>query len=402
MKYFAETKPVEPKKNSFSSDSLGIRESLNALGIKNEQIGWDGENVLIDGVQAIKPKRNEAGTTYAGLDDIRKVVDNYYKSKNRNNYVADVTSAVSAQTGISNLVEYGSGGTVSVAGVPIENTWIVDGQAYAPYEDITKAVKTYMDESGVKTPNEVNKAYKEKTEKNAKETEDKINDFKDFSYDAEKDPAYQALKKQYTKNAEKARDDLYGEYAARTGGYGNTAAQAASQQGYYDYMSKLDSFIPELVESAYKRYNDDFERLLKKQEQYGSPKDMYDMEYESAKDFGKNVNDSMKVNYERNKDSRDFSEKKDEFDKEYWLDKNFYENVTLPKERRDAEQFEYEKSIRNLEELLKKSDILSKLANSIQSGYSALKSKGEASGKYGVDTPYWLDEIIYEVINNLD
>jgi len=53
-----------------SPQLLGVRDTLkNRFGVADERMGWDGEYVTIDGKRAIKPAKNENGTTFASEAD---------------------------------------------------------------------------------------------------------------------------------------------------------------------------------------------------------------------------------------------------------------------------------------------------------------------------------------------
>lgn len=77
----------------------------------------------------------------------------------------------------------------------------------------------------------------------------------DFSmnYSLTDDPAYQAYRDQYVHNGQLAAQDAAGNAAAQTGGYGSTAAIAASQQAYNESLTQLNNIVPELYGQAYER-----------------------------------------------------------------------------------------------------------------------------------------------------
>lgn len=78
-----------------------------------------------------------------------------------------------------------------------------------------------------------------------------------FSYDPEKDPAYQQYKESYTRNGERAMQDTLGQVSARTGGLASSYAGSAAQQTYDNYMGALADKIPELKQLAYSMYQDE-------------------------------------------------------------------------------------------------------------------------------------------------
>lgn len=75
-----------------------------------------------------------------------------------------------------------------------------------------------------------------------------------FNYSLENDPVYDAYRKQYTREGQRATQDTLGAMAAASGGMPSTyAATAASQAGDY-YAAQLSDKVPELYQQAYNRY----------------------------------------------------------------------------------------------------------------------------------------------------
>lgn len=78
-----------------------------------------------------------------------------------------------------------------------------------------------------------------------------------FSYDTASDPLYQAYKKQYLREGQRAAEDALGSAAAASGGMVSSyAATAAAQTGGY-YAAQLADKVPELYNSAYNRHTED-------------------------------------------------------------------------------------------------------------------------------------------------
>lgn len=76
----------------------------------------------------------------------------------------------------------------------------------------------------------------------------------EFSYNAETDPTYQAYKKQYAREGERATKDTLGAAAAATGGVPSSyAVTAAAQAGNY-YAAQAADKVAELEDMAYNRY----------------------------------------------------------------------------------------------------------------------------------------------------
>lgn len=74
-----------------------------------------------------------------------------------------------------------------------------------------------------------------------------------MNYSLTDDPAYQSYRDQYVHNGQLAAMDAAGNAVAQTGGYGSTAATAASQQAYNESLTQLNNIVPELYSQAYNR-----------------------------------------------------------------------------------------------------------------------------------------------------
>ena len=110
---------------------------------------------------------------------------------------------------------------------------------------------------------------------------DKINGRDPFSYDAAKDPIYQAYKDQYIQGGKLAMKDTMGQAAALTGGYGNTYGQQVGQQAYDAYLKNLTEVIPTLYQTAYGQYKDQGDQMM---QQYAMLGDLRDREYGRYRD----------------------------------------------------------------------------------------------------------------------
>ncbi len=78
-----------------------------------------------------------------------------------------------------------------------------------------------------------------------------------FSYDYKTDPNYQQYEEAYTRNGQRAMQDVLGQAAARTGGLASSYADTAAQQTYDGYMAALADKVPELRQLAYSMYQDE-------------------------------------------------------------------------------------------------------------------------------------------------
>ncbi|MBR3975288.1 MAG: hypothetical protein IKJ88_05445, partial [Clostridia bacterium] len=79
----------------------------------------------------------------------------------------------------------------------------------------------------------------------------------DFKYDFNEDAVFQALKEQYIKDGKLAAENVAGQAAALSGGYGNSYGTIAAGQAYMGAIDNLYDVIPELQESAYAKYQNE-------------------------------------------------------------------------------------------------------------------------------------------------
>lgn len=91
---------------------------------------------------------------------------------------------------------------------------------------------------------------------------DAISSREPFSYDYRTDPAWQAYRKEYTREGRRASEDTLGQYAAMTGGMPSTAAMTAASQANDYYNAKMTDKIPELYQLAYSMYADEANRNM--------------------------------------------------------------------------------------------------------------------------------------------
>lgn len=75
-----------------------------------------------------------------------------------------------------------------------------------------------------------------------------------FSYDLESDPVWQAYRKQYTREGQRATQDALGAAAASSGGIPSSYATAAATQAGDYYAAQMSDKVPELYQQAYNRY----------------------------------------------------------------------------------------------------------------------------------------------------
>lgn len=107
----------------------------------------------------------------------------------------------------------------------------------------------------------------------------------DFKYDPSEDELYQNYVDRYMSLGKQAMRDTIGQAAALTGGYGSSYGQRVGQQTYDTYVQgandKLAEFANRGYELAYKRYNDEGDRLTT---QYALTQDLADEDYRKYQD----------------------------------------------------------------------------------------------------------------------
>ena len=293
-----------PKKTVYTSDNLGVRDSLTALGYNNDDIGWDGKNVTYKGSYLLTPETIENDKAKTTPTTLIQSINDSNKARGIDDSIVDVTSYAAGATKLPYAITH-SNGVVSLGGIPIQNTVIIDGVAYAPRSSIDAAVKKFSENPGPNTKKA--KEYLGSTESQAKSYEDQITNYGPFTYNPETDPAYIAYRDAYTRNAKKALDDTYAQSAARTGGYANTAALTASNQAYYNHISELADRIPQLMDNAYDRYINDYNMLIKGLDIFGTPYDRYLLESDALKLDMDAASKALEADYERDIDTRDFN-----------------------------------------------------------------------------------------------
>lgn len=75
-----------------------------------------------------------------------------------------------------------------------------------------------------------------------------------WNYNYRQDPAWQAYRKEYLREADRGTRDTMANAAAMTGGIPSTAAVGAAQQAGNYYRAQLADKIPELMQNDYSRY----------------------------------------------------------------------------------------------------------------------------------------------------
>ena len=84
----------------------------------------------------------------------------------------------------------------------------------------------------------------------------------EFSYDPESDPLYSTVKKQYLREGDRAAQNTLADAAAMTGGLPSSYAVGAATQAGNLYAGKLADRVPDLYETAYGNYLNEYNRKL--------------------------------------------------------------------------------------------------------------------------------------------
>ena len=293
--------------NPGGGDMFGVRQAMKNFGMSDTDIGWNNGTVTYGGQNFMTPTVNDNGTTKASAKEIIDAMNNYYITSGQKNQIDSVAKTV-AGMGLSHAVEYGENGVVTVGGMPLKNVNIMNGVAYAPYSEIVNAVNSFKKQNDYYNPVENFDSTFGKDESKIRTIADKIGNYKGFTYNPEDDIAYQVYKEQYLKNAQKAADDTWGRNAARSGGYGNSAAMVASDQTYYDHMGELNNIIPLLMDKAYGRHRDGLNDLYREIELYGTPEEFNANKANAYNANADVIDKALKGEYDRDWAEKEYAE----------------------------------------------------------------------------------------------
>lgn len=246
---------------------VGIRATLNNMGFSDSQIGYDQTSsmVTLNGKNLLKPGYvdDNAGVSYASLKDIQSSIKDYYK--NAGDPVVRVSDAYAGAAGKYGLsadaLTYGDG-TVSIGGKPIDILYIDDeGKSWARQSIVDSATVSYANSTGVMSPLDLAEEYVSKYLKDVKKLSNDLAK-REFSYNPDDDPVFQAYKTKYLKEGARAGQEAMASYSALTGGYVNSAAATAGAQANQLYAQKISDAIPELAQMAYSRYIEKYQADL--------------------------------------------------------------------------------------------------------------------------------------------
>lgn len=240
--------------------TVGIRATLNNMGISNDQIGFDGTmgNITLGNKTFMKPAYLDelAGVSYATPSQIQSSLVNYYSSgSNPIMKVSDTYTNYAGKYGLNaDGLKY-TNGNVTIGGKPLNVLYTDDsGKSWAFKNDIENSMQEYIDSLGISSPNQILSTYNNKYLKQINTMVDSLRYREEFSYNPDADPVYLAYKNKYNSEGNRAGQNIMGNYSSLTGGYANSSAATAAAQTQQYYNTQLTNQIPTLAEQAYKRY----------------------------------------------------------------------------------------------------------------------------------------------------
>lgn len=306
----AQTKPAVQVPVT-ESGVVGIRATLNNLGVDNSRIGYDERNgtVTLDGNYFMTPTYMDdaRGISYADENTIRRQYAQYTGQDKNAVKVSDYFTNMAGQYGLTADSLGYSNGTVTIGGVPVDYYYTDEnGKAWASADAVQNAAETYLNSIGLNSPNELLASYSSQYLAPIQELLGDLRDQAPFTYDPNSDPVYAAYAQVYRTEGNRASQDAIANYAANTGGYVNSAAATAGALANQYYANLLASQIPTLAQQAYERYSDQYNRQLNLTE---TMLDLYQSAYQNAAEANRqtmeNVNNAAASNVARDQSERE-------------------------------------------------------------------------------------------------
>jgi len=179
----------------------------------------------------------------------------------------------------------------------------------------------------------INQKYASPYEKEKNRVLNLISEKEEFSYNPYEDPIFAIYKNLYTKLGDDAYDRALADGALRMGGVASTSAHSAAMQAKNRYNTMLTNKIPELYESAYKKYQSEYERLY---DELGLYTKLDENAYQRHRDFVSDWEDDR--DYYHKKDDDAYSNYMDLYEADSNLEYKIRKDETdqLYKEERDA------------------------------------------------------------------
>lgn len=223
------------------------------------------------------------------------------------------------------------------------------------------------------------KAYDSKYKKDMERILNEIEGREDFSYDLSSDALYQQYKESYMNTGKQLMEDVSGQSAALSGGYGNSYGASASSAAYERYIQKLNDKIPELYQNARRVYDAEGDKLYNLYSLYANAdKQAYSKYRDSVSDWQN----------ERNTAYKEYAEELErQHQREKMENDNYWKQKDLEFDEREfdlkKEQFDYEKQKFDYK---KEQDNIKAMSKAVSKGSSRSSSKssgGMKSGSYG-------------------
>ena len=161
------------------------------------------------------------------------------------------------------------------------------------YNSVSAAAPVYADSAGTQAARRsadaaaadynktVNGGYRSAYSSGVSDLVRKYNQNDNFSWSTEGSAEYQNMRNKARLEGEKQLEDVQGSYAANTGGYMNSYAQAAGQRAYNRRMEELTEKIPSLRASALSDWSAQQERTMN---QIAMMQNLDDAQYQRYRD----------------------------------------------------------------------------------------------------------------------
>jgi len=161
-------------------------------------------------------------------------------------------------TGVVNPQYSAETNSVSIGGVMVPVQGMENNRAYVERAALDQAYQQVMDRLGIRTGKQLADDWDEKYHVRLNESLAKLENRRPWSYQPERDPAYQAYKKMYEREGRLAYQDALASMSTRNGGNMTSAALTVANQQLGQYLGKLADRIPELQKNSYDRYLGDY------------------------------------------------------------------------------------------------------------------------------------------------
>lgn len=336
---------MQPNPSTYAEGNVGVRQTLNGMGIDDSRIGWvsdpnGGGSVTVDGTPVAKSNDLRDGSAYADANSIANGTVQGIASGG--NVVAAADYAASSGSPLS--IGYNNG-MVSVNGVMVKPTAVVNGKAYVTKSDMDNAISQANAQNGIRSNQSIVDTQNSKYGSVYQRLLDNITNREAFSYDPETDPAYNSYKKMYTREGTRAMQDTIGNMAGLTGGLASSAGVSAGAQANNYYMQQLTDKIPQLFDSAYNRYVNEFNMDNQALDSVMGVDDMqFGRNYNANRDTVGDVRDSRDFGYNRKRhavgddqwqqtfdeNTRQFNVGADQWNKNFAFTEKEYNEITKP------------------------------------------------------------------------